>query len=1221
MSVRDATGSVRQWIRRVELLGLAALLAAAAAVVAPPSPASAQLPNDLQLDVVLQDDSDNIVPPDSTVTVGAQISFTGDSIPEMMISEASMRLAGSYFDFEDSGRGSRAIVDQQVGSTGSLIGEDNAVQADFDHDGSAATDPVTLTVIGARNATAHGYTSAGAAYVFEGTELVATLTAGDSANAYARFGQAIDVANGVIVIGAPAENRASRFSWLWRRDDFDIVGPVGAVHVFEKRVNGDNTRTWQRVAKLMPVDHPKACALPGARPFTSRPSLNPFFQHYPITDFGNGVGISDDGTTIAVHARPGKIHTSNGQTQTCDNSGTALTQAQLEALTGDEDVDIWRYATGWVFSRSGASWTDMEINDTGVVTLRTPVSVPLEISTPGATQNINRHDGAYIGDLDISGNGQVVAIGGSQIDLPLDSVSGTQGGCHSCADRDHGSILIYDRGSGNMWSALTLQDRPPTAVLNATGDSQVNSAFMPRIGTHVALNNAGDTIVAGAGGRYATVRHWTNNPNNAINPWPGAALVWVKPSGAWANDATPNARLTDADSHAADLFGRNVAISDSGDRIVAGNESDSENNYQRGETHIYNKPGSGWTHDSAADIVLNSPQYDAADPRTYQLAFGSDPALDGENTLVVGQFERIGYLDQRWVDGERLEGIQTGPGRAWLFDLSSGARVATQASAQGLAVPISNCAPDDADGFRRWTCDLYFGEQPAQIVLPPGTPTGSSFTIGMSLKVNGQSYSASLPVRIDTVREVDQVAFGFAERTSGSRRGEQYPATISAGQTTTLSLSVLNVNGAAAARNSIASIIFTASQGALTTKLGGGCRSGGGLTCQLAVAGLDSNTNDDIRVTLEHPGGKRSGSTRISATVLSNTGETFIPEPITVTFAGPASAIAISKPATGLLSFGTCDEPDAIEGPASCRVAADRDNRDLLTLQVSATDDAGNTATVPTTRYRATITGPDGKNVPSSAIAVTWPLRRDGDDDGTDITSTDPLDTVNGAPQARLDVDAPAASQLANGEYTLELRAGSLRASQTFRVSGGPNTVTLSAPEGIPELNSRIVVTATVANAEGEPVPDGTAVEWNDNPLGSTQTLLIQLGAESTTRNGRASATYLVNGRGTAYVGATAGEVTNLILLPLGEAASEEDAAEAAIFAALTSTMPSDYSVWLDREPILASNLLAGVTGVNSVLLWQESVWVRYAVTDGGFLIPGSMDFQIPRGAILWLGE
>ena len=1201
--------------QRGGLLGLAALLAAAAAVVIPPpSPANAQLPPDLELAVVLRDDSDNVVPPESTVTPGARITFSGDSIPEMMITEAQLRVSGN-FDFEDSGRSSRAIVDQQIGSTGSLIGEDNAVQAGFDHDGSSATDPVTLTVIGARNATAHGYTSAGAAYVFEGTELVATLTAGDSANAYARFGQAIDVANGVIVIGAPAENRASRYSWLWRRDDFDIVGPVGAVHVFEKRANSDGTRTWQRVAKLMPVDHPKACALPGARPFTSRPSLNPYFQHYPITDFGNGVGISDDGTTIAVHARPAKIWTNNGQTQTCDNSGTALTQAQLEALTGSEDVDTWRYATGWVFSRSGANWTNMEINDTGVIPLHTPSSVPLAISNPAGTQSINRHDGAFIGDLDISGNGQVVAIGGSQIDLPLDSVSGTQGGCHSCADRDHGSILIYDRGSGNMWSALTLQDRPPTAVLNATGDSQVNSAFMPRIGTHVALNAAGDTIVAGAGGRYATVRHGTNNPNNAINPWPGAALVWVKPSGAWANDATPNARLTDADSDPADLFGRNVAISDSGNRIVAGNESDSENNYQRGETHIYIKPGSGWTHDAAADIVLSSPQYEAADPRTYQLAFGSDPALDGEDTLVVGQFERIGYLDQRWVDGERLEGIQTGPGRAWLFDLSSGAQIATQATGQALAVPISNCVPDDTDGFRRWTCDIYFGEDTAQVVLPPGTQDGSSFTLSMSLKVNDERYSASLPVRIDNVKEVAEATFGFAERTSGSRRGEQYPATISAGQTTTLQLTLLNENGAASAKGSVASILFTASQGALTTSIGGGCQTGGGLTCQLAVGGLDATNSDDIRVTVEHPGAGKSGSTVVRATVISATGEALRPEPVTVTFAGSASAMAISKPSTGLLSFDTCDEPDAADGPNDCRVAADRDDRDVLTLQVTATDRAGNAATVPTTGFGATtITGPDGKRVPSSAIVVTWPLRKDGDDDGTDITSTDPLDTKNGAPQARIDVEAEAASKLANGEYTLELRAGSLRATQKFRVSGGPATISLSAPEGMPAINSQITLNAVVADDEGEAVPDGTKVTWSDRPTGAVP-VLIELSAGSATKDGRASATYLVIGRGTGYVTATADNATNIVLLSVGAAP------QMAIADSLSSTRPLGYSSWLNEQRTRASELLGGVEGVNSVLLWENGIWLRYGVTAGGLVIPGSMDFLVNHGAVLWLGE
>lgn len=1191
--------------RRAGLAALAALLAvAAAAVLSPPPPAYGQIPSDLQISPIIKDDSDNVVPPDSMATAGVRISFTGDAIPEMTISEARLRIAGA-FDFNDSGRSWREIIDQQVGSSGSLIGAANAVQAGFDHDNSAATDPVTLTVVGARAATAHGYRSAGAVYVFEGTELAATLTAGDSANAGARFGQAVDVAGGVIVVGAPAENAASRFTWHWRRGDYSNNGPVGAVHVFEKRQNADGTRTWQRVAKLTPVDHPKSCELQGARPFSSRPDQRGYLQVQTITDFGNGVGVSDDGSTIAVHARPPVLN--SAQTVTCANSGTALTSSDVNALTGNEDIDRWRYAAGWVFSR-GAGWSDTAINDAGVTTLHTPSAVPLGTGS----RNVNRHDGAFIGDLDISGDGSVVAIGHSQLDLPLDETSGVQGGCHSCADRDHGGVTIYDRGSA-AWSAFS---GAATAVLNATGDSLLNSAFMPRIGSNVVLDVSGETLVAGAGGRYSTVRHSTNNPNNAINPWKGAALVWEKPSGAWANDNAPDARLTDADSHPADLFGRHVAISDSGDRIIAGNESDSENNYQRGEAHVFEKPGGGWADNAAAALVLNSPQYTAANPETYQLAFGAGPAIDGENTVAIGQFEAISYLAERWVDGVRQTNLEKGPGRAWLFDLSNINPIAAQATGRALAVPVSNCAPDDSDEIRRWNCDVYFGEEAAQIVIPAGTPEGSTFSLSVSMKINGESRTAVQAVRVDTVKEVASAALDFAEYATGERRGELYPATISAGQRTVLQLSLLNENGTAAARGSVSSILFTTSRGALTTGIGGGCGTGGGLACRIPVAAINASNADDIRVAVEHPGADQGGSGTVRVAVISSIGESFNPAPIEITFAGAANVLAISEPGRSLLNTDTCDAPEA-DGPVGCRSADEQDNRDVLTLQVTATDKSGNNTAVPTRYGTPTITGPDGARVPSSAIAVTWPLRRDGDDDGTDITATDPLDTKDGAPQVRLDVNASETARLANGEYTIELNAGRLRGSRTFRIGGGPATVALSTPSSSPAITSQFTVTATVTDASGAAVPDDTPVSWVDRPIGELP-VLVQLDAETRTANGKAAASYLVVGAGTAYVSATAGDATDIQLLRTS--ARTAAAAPATPAGWLSHRRANDFSAWLGAQEVAASDLLASLDRIQAILIWRDGEWLSYAVAEGRE-IPGSTDFQIEQGAVLWLSR
>ena len=274
---------------------------------------------------------------------------------------------------------------------------------------------------------------------------------------------------------------------------------------------------------------------------------------------------------------------------------------------------------------------------------------------------------------------------------------------------------------------------------------------------------------------------------------------------------------------------------------------------------------------------------------------------------------------------------------------------------------------------------------------------------------------------------------------------------------------------------------------------------------------------------------------------------------------------------------------------------------------------------VPTSGYGAPkITGPDGNRVPTGAIAVTWPLRKDGDDEGAEIGGNDPLDTKNGAPQAQLNVNALQTAPLAAGRYTIELGAGGLKTTQTFHISGPPASVSLSEPVGELETGGQLTLTATIADADGNAVPDGTRVTWQDRPIGAS-TVLVQLSAQGETKDGQASASYLVGALGAAYVSASAGSETDLRLITISQAGGGAAAGSPA--ASLSNRRPGRYSTWQGAEPVSAAALLAALDGVTALLLWTGDRWLSYGLAPNGQRIANSVNFRATSGATLWLAD
>ena len=820
-------------------------------------------------------------------------------------------------------------------------------------------------------------------------------------------------------------------------------------------------------------------------------------------------------------------------------------------------------ATVFVFTKPASGWADRNTDD----------NVPwLSSSNPGA-----RYRFAAPSGIDISGDGSTIVWA---FENPTKSI-----------------LAVHEKPSGGWANA-----HQGFAMLDTADDIE-----QLRPGETVAISDDGGVIAASGVTRYAADQYGPGpTPEGQVHQYAGGAYVWERDGSEWdTGRTTHDVKLNNTRAVNGDMFGHTVAISGDGSKIAVSNAWQQNNDYARGEVHVFLQSVSWIERDDEdyADIILTSPQ------ASEQLFFGFGLAIDG-NTLIVGQSESIGFLSQA-AGGSPIE---TGHGRAYSFDLtdSTNSVSAVQESGAELAPSLKvSCADSLMDGSTTWTCPLSTEGGPAMITIPTGTPDGA-FTISGSVIVDGgeegtdddQSYSASLEVTIGTVDEVTEVAFDFAT--------DDDKSTISADdESTTLQLSVLNENGTASAAGKIASVLFTTTSGTLSlTTPASGCSGTGssGLACQVPVDDLDATNSDAIQVELTHPG--QSGTATVNVRVLSIAGASFAPDPLEIVFSGGAETLAISEPTTSLLNVNT---PDMDTGTGADRMT--QDNRDVMTLSVTAEDENGNSAKVPPANRSVTLKDPDGKTVVSGNTVSDDDAATTENTIGFKVETVEDVvqDVLDAAGNPQVEIDINATDALATGAYTLEVKAGGKTATQTINVSAGAAAVALSL-DGAAEIGQRVTVTAAITDADGSAVGDGTPVMFTEGSAQATPAL-VRVSAATKTTGGSASAVYLVVASGTAFVTVGSGDSASDVLLIQTAQPTPEPVPPAE---SLGSTAANSFTTYLGAEAATASELLAGLEGVSGVLLWDGSAWQRYIVADGRE-VPGSVDFEVTEGAILWL--
>ncbi len=451
---------------------------------------------------------------------------------------------------------------------------------------------------------------------------------------------------------------------------------------------------------------------------------------------------------------------------------------------------------------------------------------------------------------------------------------------------------------------------------------------------------------------------------------------------------------------------------------------------------------------------------------------------------------------------------------------------------------------------------------------------------------------------------------------------------VKTGDPARLRLGILNENDGASDAGAISSVTLTTTSGKLRagTSEGGDEFCQGSTTCSITVGTTtDANTDDLASAAAANPAlvagifvdlydVKTAGTATVSATIVaaSASGDpVFRAEPLTIVFSGTARSLSLSEKLQRVNAYGTPDadvaavaaDPDA-DPPVAAVAAVAKDDRDVIKIALTAADSRDQTAGIPV-QTTITVTGPGGAAVPAGALSASIPSGDDG------------CNTGRTACNIVIDVNAARTSPLAPGIYTVKVASGSLTAAEaTFGVAGDPADIDFAL--GDPgSIGTQFEAEITVTDAAGEPVADGTEVTVTVASRGRRIAAPVTRITPATQRtaNGRVTARFVVTGREVATIRAQAGTAVSLAVANTLTADQEQPAPAAS----LTSTQPNTFTAWTGAGTSTASRLLADTPNANRVFLWNGVRWLRYAEV-GGTTVPGSLDYLVQPGDVLWLG-
>ena len=489
----------------------------------------------------------------------------------------------------------------------------------------------------------------------------------------------------------------------------------------------------------------------------------------------------------------------------------------------------------------------------------------------------------------------------------------------------------------------------------------------------------------------------------------------------------------------------------------------------------------------------------------------------------------------------------------------------------------------------------------------------------------GRSYFGQYTIGIDTVQQLSSVALSRRVNPT-TRLLESGPVRIST--PAIFNLALRNANGQASSIGAVSAITVTAVGGGTITSQY--CPSNNLSSCTVNLTTTVPEGRKSVRVdstTGNMPGllgaipftfnaPAKPGTSTIRATVIGTTAGNF-QESLTIIVSGSATAITLGAGVPSILAYDT-----AVAATATTAAVA-KDDRDTVSIPVSATDANGNPARIPDDA-RVQVTGPGGAALPSGSHSA-------------EVRCANTERTRCGVV---IDVEAAAATPLPSGLYKATvIGSGVDEIEASFNVAGNPASVSISVPEKgeLGAVGESFTATVTVTDADGTPVADGEAIEFSSQATaGGVLTARVvspsEVGGTRTgrTRNGQVAAQVTIVGRGVSVLTATA---------PADSAASRTAKSGTAVINTEASaipvsgdagpviryltpdgqpgTGPADY---LGAAQSTATAILAMNEAASAVWLFNGARWIRYAEDADGEAIPGSIPFSVLPGDILWFG-
>ena len=416
---------------------------------------------------------------------------------------------------------------------------------------------------------------------------------GITAGGAARFGQAVAVDNGVIVVGASRETVGGQ-------------SRAGAVYVYTSV--GDSNPTKLTAASPAEKDYfGYDLDIAGDTIVVGAYGRGTHGAAYVFTKPSSGWGGDMDTNAAGVYELTDTGATTWDKSDTADTrghnfgSGVAISKDGGTVVVSSPDDRRSDNAEGWVrvFEKPAGGWADSD-----------GANVPALVVKEGGDLGYSWNPGKERG-VAVSSDGSVVVVGVATTEK--DSLINA------------GRAYVFVEPDGG-WD--TTDATPSTATLTAPTPTSYQL-----MANYVGVSDDGSTVVASG--------HFNHQERKL-----GEMYVFTKPSGGWEDSNAP-AVLSIAGGRTSDVFGHYVTISGDGGEAAAGRHYRQEGDW-RGSAVVFTRPSGGWeTTSQPADEYLGSkPQHRLGWATTFDKSNGDLYSSWRRNTDNGGRLLTLFKIDR-----------------------------------------------------------------------------------------------------------------------------------------------------------------------------------------------------------------------------------------------------------------------------------------------------------------------------------------------------------------------------------------------------------------------------------------------------------------------------------------------------------------------------------------------------------------------------------------------